>query len=243
MRSYYLVKKIIEDNAPLILSSVAVVGTVTTGYLATKAGWRSGEALKDDVFERTTADKIKQVAPYFLPAAGAGAATITCIVFSHKISAGRIAAMAAAYSLSENRLKEYKAKIEEKLGIEKKEEIEEELIHERLRSTPVPTFVFGNNDILCFDAHSGRYFKSSQSEILKAVNDTNFEVLNSNYATLEFFWDLIGLPPTAYSDEFGWSASEPLSLMFGAQLDGDDTPALVIKYSVEPIRRWHPGDM
>lgn len=248
MKYPFIIKKLIEDNAPTILSSAAIIGTAATGYLAARGGYKAAKKLQQPQLPKgaeyaiegeflSWPKKTQLVALEFAPAVIAGGATVTCIFFSHKISASRIVAMTAAYSLSENRLKEYRAKIEEKFGIEKKDEIEGELIHERLRSTPMPAVVFGgNDDYLCFDTYSGRYFKSNREDIRRAVNDTNFEVVNQNYATLNFFWDLIGLPPTVDSEEMGWNETCPLHIRFTASLNGDGEPALAINYDVTNVR-------
>lgn len=254
MKLRFLVKsteKIVHDNAPTILAGVAVVGTAATAYLTGRATWRAkdkvNEAWKKGLDSQAPDAKwqvVKLTWSLYLPPAVAGITTIACIICSTRMNTQRAVALAAAYSLSEKKLSEYKSKIEEKLGIEKKEEIDQEILKEQVKNTPVPTLVtLGGDDVLCFDSYSGRYFKSNENQIRQAANNTNFEVINNRFATLEFFWNELGTPdlaPTAYSDEFGWTASCTLHIRFNTMISGDGKPALVVDYDVEPVRGWDP---
>lgn len=250
---YKSTEKLIEDSAPSILTGVAVIGTVATAYLAARAGFKtkllideenhSRYAASDkdsDVVVMTTKEVAQYTWAYFVPPVAAASLTIACVVSANHISAGRVAAMTAAYSLSESRLKEYKAKIEEKMGIKGAAVVQDNVDRERIKQTHgAEAIILGGEDVLCFDSHSGRYFKSSMEALRSAANDTNFEVIHSNYATLDFFWDLIGLSATAYSEEFGWSANCPMEMQFSTMMSSEDKPCLLVKYDVEPIRRWN----
>lgn len=243
-------ERFVHDNAPTILAGVAIVGTGATGFLSARGMIRAQERvfqhdLKNGhnrgVAKHTPTEIAKLTWMEFAPAVGAAGVTITAIICAHRITAGRAAALAAAYSLSEKKLSEYKGKIEEKLGIEKKQEIEDDIAKDQMKKAPSAEFVIlGGDDVLCFDAYSGRYFKSSMEAIRQAMNNTNFEAIHHNYATLEFFWNEIGLDPTAYSDEFGWDANLPLHVRFATTMSGDDKPALVVNYDVKPVRHYNP---
>ena len=245
-------EKFIEDNAPTILTGAAVIGTVATGYLAVRGTSRAIATIEEKETNGglkwsemskpvLTASRAKLVWPHYISAIGAGSATIACVICAHRISASRIAAMAAAYSLSESKFKEYKDKISEKFGLEKAAEVHKEVAEEKAvrvqRSTDA--IILGTEEVLCFDSYSGRYFKSSTEAIRSAVNDTNFEVVHNNYATLQFFWEIIGLDATAFSEEWGWTADCPLEIKFSTMMSSEDKPCLLIDYDVEPIRRWN----
>jgi hypothetical protein len=97
--------------------------------------------------------------------------------------------------------------------------------------------VIGNN-VLCYDAYSDRYFQSNMEAIKKAQNDTNYMILNSDYASLTDFYNKVGLPKTAFSDEVGWSPDEGIELHFSSVLSTDQQPCLAFAFEVEPIRDY-----
>jgi hypothetical protein len=243
-------EKYLLDNSPIILTGAAVVGTLSTAYLAVRAGFRSSVLIQEEYYRINKQNleplnfdrkaKAKLIWPQFIPVVGSAGVTVACIVCANRISTKRVAAMAAAYALSEKRLDDYKDKIAEKFGIEQEKKIQQEVHEAPVRSTRVTeAIILGGEDVLCFDAYSGRYFKSSMESIRGAANDTNFDVIHDNYATLTNFWDRIGLEATAYSEDFGWTANCPLEIQFSTTMSSDDKPCMVVAYDVQPISRWN----
>jgi hypothetical protein len=126
------VSKLTNDNAPTLLSALAISGTLATAYLTGKATFKSAEIIHDEQEKRnlheieenrvfTTKDKVKLVWPQYLPAAGMVVTTVGCIVFANTINTKRLAGLAVAYSLSEKRFEEYKRKALDKLGVNKEQ--------------------------------------------------------------------------------------------------------------------------
>ena len=54
------------------------------------------------------------------------------------------------------------------------------------------------------------------------------------YASLNDFYDEIGLEPTSQGDDLGWNLDELMDVSFGAGLTKDDKPCIVLNYSVAP---------
>src|SRR5689334_17721515 len=104
-----LAEKFLSDNAPAILTSVGVVGVVATAYLSGKGSFKAADAIREEESRRImmteppldTKGKVKVAWTHFLPAVATSGLTIACVVCANRISVGRAAAMATAYSLGE----------------------------------------------------------------------------------------------------------------------------------------------
>ena len=88
---------------------------------------------------------------------------------------------------------------------------------------------------LCYDAVSGRYFKSDIDKLKKAANELNRQMRDEMYISLNDFYYEIGLNPVSIGDELGWNIDQGyIDLSFSSQLADDGTPCLVIEYHIAP---------
>lgn len=236
---------LITENASTLLTGVGVVGTVTTAVLTGRATYKATETINEyntictpedpDVPGEplTKTDKVKMVWTEYIPPVGVGALTITSIIYANRISTAKVAAMAAAYGLSEKTLKEYKEKVEEKFGVKKATDIRDEIAQDRVTARPPDTreiIIAGSGNVLCFDTLSGRYFESSVEALRKAENSVNFEVANTNMASLSLFYESVGLPNTAFSDMVGWDLDNKCDLQISTTMSEDEKPCLVVDF-------------
>ena len=240
-------EKVVADNSPTILTTLGVTGSLTAMYLTGKASFKAADILRREE-EASEFDfllpkeKVQLLWKEYIPAAGAGAFAVVCIIGSNRISSRRAAAMATAYAVSERAWAEYKDKVIEKLGAQKEQKVRDELAQDRVDKNPVSTrevIITGAGDVLCYDSITGRYFQSNVEALRKAVNDINRQILHNMYASLYEFYDLIGLPPTEYSQEVGWNSDNELSLDFSTTLSDDGRPCISIQYAVYPVRDYY----
>lgn len=93
----------------------------------------------------------------------------------------------------------------------------------------------GDGETLCYDAVSGRYFKSKIDRIKRAENEINRRMRDEMYISLNEFYYEIGLPPIKLGDDIGWNIDEGyLDLRFSSQLAENDEPVFVIDYGCCP---------
>lgn len=241
-------EKFTVDNSPTILTAVGVVGTVATAYLTHKATFSATL----EMTERDSAKKIKGEPPltrteivkhtwmYYLPPVASGTITIGAIIFANRISTKRAAALAAAYAISEGRLSEYKEKMVEKLGVNKEQKARDEIAQSHIDRNPVgknEIIVTGGGEVLCFDKYTGRYFVSSMEALRKAENDINFYILNNDYANLNDFYRLIGLPTVPVGEEVGWTPEFNFEILYSTTISENGKPCIVTDYQVCGVRR------
>ena len=144
--------------------------------------------------------------------------------------------------MSERAYSEYRDKVVETFGKKKEQKVRDEVAQDRVNRNPLSSsqvIVTGNGKTLFLDSWSGRYFESDVETIKKAQNDTNYQVMHHNYASLGDFWDRIGLAKTKESDEVGWSSNQLLEVdITSVALSEDGRPCIVLDFVVTPVRDY-----
>lgn len=244
-------RKAAADNTPTILTAIGVTGTIATAILAGKASFKAQQIIdehtgpiwhpKDPDRELTMSprEKVEFTWKLYIPAATTGAITVACIVASNHVNTRRAAALASAYSVSQEAFREYKDKVFEKVGEKKEKVIRDEITQDRVNKNPPGPLILVGNNVLCLDTHSGRYFDCNMEDIRKAVNDINWQILNDNYASLTDFWEMLGLSRTADSDEIGWNTDTKFEVQYSAALSEDGKPVLAIDFRTIPVRSFY----
>lgn len=243
------IERVAKDNAPVILTAIGVTGTVSTAIFASKASFRAAELIREheetegtpeDAKERLI-ERTKVTWSLYIPAVGVGTATIACIIFANQIGTRRAAAMAAAYSMSEKAFGEYREKVVEKIGAAKEQEARDELAQERVERNPLGSqvIVMNEREVLCFDQYTGRYFNSDMETLKQAQNKINYRMIRENYASLNDFYDCVGLDWVPTGDDLGWNSDQMLELSFTTVLSDDQRPCIAIDFNAVPVRNFY----
>lgn len=239
-------RKLVVDNSPTILTAVGVVGVATTAIMAVKATPRAIKILevaqsKNPVL-MTPQEKLRLIAPCYIPASMVGIMTMSCIIGANSMNVKRQAALISAYTITENTFKEYQAKVVDTFGENKEQKVRDELAQDKVTQIPVSSsqvIVTGNGEVLCMDSLSSRYFQSSYEKIKRAENELNFKLNNEMYASLNDFYEILGLPHNELGEELGWKSDAMLTINISAATSDDHRPCLVLNYSVKPIRNYY----
>ena len=238
------IQKLLADNSPVILTAIGVTGTITTAFLTGKASFRAAEIIAAEQGELDyvlpSREKLDLVWKLYIPPVSTGAFTLVCIVGANRIGTRRAAAIAAAYSLTDQAFAEYRDKVVQKIGEGKERAVRDELAQDRVTNNPSGNLVvIQSGDVLCYEAYTGRYFTSNMENLRGAMNDINATVLHHGYASLSDFYQCVGLPSTASSDDMGWRDDKLLELQFSTVLSTDNRPCISFEYRVEPIRDFY----
>lgn len=258
-------EKVIKRKSPGILTGIAVVGVLATGYMAYKAGGKAEKILKEkkkdlkDVAPGDTkaknaviAETAKELAPVVLPPVIMGAATISCIVGSNTVSSRRIAALSAAYTISESAVKDLNGKMAEMLGEKKTKQIKEAIAGDKFKAdgaaTPVEQdiIITGGGDVLCKDLYSGRYFRSNAQRIGEVINRLSNDLQQDMFVSLNDLYDYLGLPTIPMGAQLGFSVDclvhGQVPITISAQLTEEKMPCLCIDYDAvidrETFKVW-----
>jgi len=243
-------RKAAADNTPTILTAIGVTGTIATAIFAARGSFKAAEVLRtieeseEAVLGENEPIEAKEKSfltwKLYIPAVTTGAVTVACIVTANHVSNRRAAALATAYSISQEAFREYKGKVVEKIGEKKEQAVRDEITQDRVNANPPGNIILVGDEVVCLDRYSGRYFKSNHAAIREAVTDINWKLIHENYASLTDFWDKIGLPSTTDSDEVGWTIEDG---KFDVQLSGaiseDGKPVLAIEFRTMPVRSYY----
>lgn len=244
-------EKLASDNSPLLLTAIGVAGVVGTAILTHKATRKAHAKAEDFIIDLQTAagpgeriratqkEIIQATWTCYIPPVVSGTLTIGAIVFANRIGTKRAAALAAAYTVSEQAFTEYKEQVTKRLGVQKEQEIHDDMARDWVKKNPRSesnVVIVGKGETLCCDLYSGRYFRSSPEAINRAVNDVNQQVLIDGYASLSDFYHRLGLVPNDMSEEVGWTPDKLLSVTFSGVLDEESEPCLAFRLDVRPIR-------
>lgn len=229
-------------HGPEILTGIGVAGMLATTVLAVKATPKALKLIEEaehkkgmthEMVDLTPIETVKAAWKPYIPAAITGVTSVACIVGASSANVKRNAALAAAYTLSETALKEYRDQVVETLGEKKEQNIRDKVSKEQVEKHPVSqseVIFTDKGKSLCFDPYSARYFTNDIETIRRAANNLNERILNSitGYASLSDFYDEIELPHTDISDEIGWNTSNLLKLDISSHVTDDGRPAIVV---------------
>lgn len=242
-KSFLSLKTAIKKHSPEILTGIGIAGMITTTVMAVRATPKALiliEERKEEIgAEKLEAmDMVRTTWACYIPAAITGTLSVVCLIGASSVNARRNAALATAYTLSESALKDYQGKVIEMFGEKKNEAVKDAMAKDKVEKNPVVTrevIITEKGNTLCYDAISGRYFKSDIEKIKKAECELNRQILDDMYVSLNDFYYEIGLDSVKLGDELGWNVdSGYIDLSFSSQLASDGTPCLVIDYSVAP---------
>lgn len=223
------------ENKPEILIALGLSGLTFSAIWnvrATAKAVRLIDAKKAElgVEKLTPKETFKTVWKCYIPSAASFVIGIPCVIASNVVSDKRNAALAAAYTVSETALAEYKEKTREIAGEKKFEEIEKAI---------KPSVIVTDGDTIFLDSISGRYFKSTMNAVQKAANDLNAKAI-AGFGTVSLadWYRELNLDPTANSENVGWGVIDGsegmLDLMFSGTITSDDKAAIEISYRTPP---------
>lgn len=241
----------LKQNSPAILAGVGVGGVVATGILAARGGRKAERILWEEHARNGTSDDRKEqfiidakaTWTCYIPAASVGATTIAAIIAGQSVSARRQAAVVSLATVTERAFKEYKDEVVKVIGEDKERKIDEAVAAKNLADNPVPdgSIIIGAGKVLCYESLSGRYFETDYESIRAAQNDLNAQCLNSVYASVNDWYQLLGLPKLANGDELGWNSDHRLDARITSTMTPDNKPALAIKYGNNPSPNYYKG--
>ena len=186
---------------------MTVTGVVITGISAARAGikaykiiseqkdkidklnYNADNMTEEDYNEKkkeVTVKTVKRVAPVVIPPVVIGSATIWSAVSGYNAASKQIAALSAAYSLTENSLNQFKEKATELLGEKKAQELNDQVNIAGMNSAynaggKDEIIETGKGNVLFYDRITGTFFRSNWESIRAAVNTVVDNWVNDLY--------------------------------------------------------------
>lgn len=254
----------------LIFTGLAMAGVPITATLSAMRAPKYKEILSEyedpETKEVKTVDKVKAGLKTQWPAAIAGALTCAFIALAEKLNLTEIAGLVTTCGFLvknrdklEQKILEYTGKEEgDKILKQIKKEVNEDMVKEvYVRSAGPSVEETGRGDLLCYEAYSGRWFRSSELAVEKAVERLNSMFAeDQNYVCLNDFYDELGIERTHFGHQWGWTPNEdyyvgPIAVDTcyckakdimdrnpSGQLEALDEDVLIIEILTYPMEGW-----
>lgn len=218
-------QRFVKRHGATILTCIGGVGVIATSIAAVKA---TPKALKQiDISEKekgdnlTVIEKVKVAGPTYIPAVLIGLGTITCIFGANVLNKRQQAALVSAYAMLDSSYKDYRRKLKELYGEEAHEEIVNAIAIEKARDVGITASTFATNacltdDVACgepvlfYDEWSKRYFETTIEQVITAEYHLNRNFVLRGFTVLNELYDFLGLEPTDYGSEIGWTIEDEL---------------------------------
>lgn len=223
-------------NSHHILTGLALLGIGASVTLSVRADRQMQEWDIDEFKRLTKEQRIKIYAKIYAPPAIAILATGACVLGAHSISVKRESSLLLAYEGTRQVYDRYRASVQDRLGPEERQIAEKAAS----KAQPVPreTIVYGDGDVLFYDAYSGRYFKSTVNKIDRVVNELNYTLLREMCVSLNEFYAGIGLDGISLGDQLGWNEQRQIEVHYGAKVSEEGKAVVIVDFVVEPTEKW-----
>lgn len=252
---------LVKKNSPHILTAIGIGGMLSATVMAVKATPKAMRLIEAEKAKREEDEKLKPVdvvkvawKPY-IPAAVTTVVSVGCLVGANTVHAKRTAAFATAYKISETALKEYKEAAVEVVGEETAKEIKEKMVEKRLekidekkietkggRRCSCSVDMMPSHNILYHDVLFDKYFYSDELTVEKAVLAINKKMFANQYASLNEFYDELGVDNTEIGEQLGWNISRDDELEVSANVldwSKDGRPCVLLEYHKAPEHDYY----
>lgn len=193
------VMKLVQKNSSTILTCIGAAGVIATAVLTGRATIKAVRIV-DESETHSKKEIVKTVWKEYIPAAGIGIATIACIFGANTLNKRQQAALMSAYALLDQTYKEYKSKVKDVLGEEAEQKVEDAIAEEK-----VPDICPSDGKLLFYEPNYGQGFERTMLEVQDAEYRLNQKFAVEGEASLNDFFELLGLNKTDTGDMIGWS--------------------------------------
>lgn len=160
--------------APSICTGVGLVGMGGTMLMVHKSSPKYHEAVNND--EMPALEKAKIAIKTYWPSLLSFGASSACIIAGNRISSKRYLALASAASLAQKELLNTQESIIESLGSDALKDVKKKVAEKRnkdLELTEEEISNTGNGNELYYEPLTNHYFRSSENDINRVVNELN----------------------------------------------------------------------
>ncbi len=231
-------------HSPEILTGVGIAGFISAIPMAITAYNHSEEEINEKEISRrrnneepvSTKEKVVIYAKHWWPVGLAVGGSTACIITGNRTQHKRNAAIAAAYTISQETLKDYQSAIAETVDEKKATEIREKASKKALDRAPTdePDYIPAGKS-LYYDRYSGRYFTSDRETIRKICNDLSRQMLGDMYVTLNDVYAMLDMDAIPFGNSIGWDVNKSfIEPTFDSMLTKRGEPCVVFDYATAP---------
>lgn len=223
--NFKIIGNILEKHGPSILTGMAAIGVVLTGYLTHKATEKvtmevadEAEQVKNNqnpISETFIAEIKKKVIKEnwknYIPPAIAGVGTIACIIGANYWHLSKESAMAAAVAFYKAAESDLAKEIKEKYGDDALKEIKTDIAKKKMEDDRPPWEPKDSTKMTIYEPYTKQWFRASQQEILWAELTANKMLQQTWKVKLNDILALYnGCKQTKLGNVIGWSLDDEM---------------------------------
>lgn len=237
--------KTLSKNSSVLLTVTATAGTITTALFTAKAVLKAETIIlqKEEELETylTLKEKFKETWKVLLPPTICCIATCTSIIFLNSIHSRRTAALAGLLTITKNSYDEYKDSVAEIVNKKQVTAIKDKMCEKAVSRNDIAwqeqPFLIGEDEVLCYDMLSDRYFKSTIETIKQAVNELNRRLMTEHTISLnEYYYEIKQKPLEKVGNILGWNIDTGLiEPYFSSVLMDNKKPCLAVDFDLQQL--------
>lgn len=243
------ISKRAKSNSPLIgliVAGLGFTGSIVSTATATIKAVKNTEQVEEETGEKLTKKELlKENWKYYIAPGLLWVGSAASLCFAAKGYDKSIKSLASLYAASQTAKNQLEEHVRSVLGDEKYEEVQEEIAQKELDNNPVTNATIldtGHGSYLCYDQMSGRYFRSSEDWIRRAVNIFNNEICtrkcglsyNDLFDTISPNFDAI-----EFGEDVGWGPDRGVAdIRITTKKASTGEPCLVMRYNRKPYQQF-----
>lgn len=219
-----------------------IASTIFTVRGTTKAIKLIEKEEKEKEQKLTPTEMVKTTWTCYIWSALSCTMAVACIIAGTSVNLRRNTALVTACKLSETALSEYRNKVISDIGEKTDKDIRNAIAQDKINNNQINSssivHVTEKGEVWCFEPLTSRYFRSSINSIEKAAIIVNNKIISDGYASLNDFFEEIGLECSDVGDLLGWdSRNGVFKINYTSRIlciEGDDGPCVVLDYYESP---------
>ena len=194
-----MLNKLIRKDKQFLLNFASVVGVGLTMFAAIRDTKKACRLVDDDM---TTLEKFKKTWKCYIPSTFIATSTVLCIIYSDKVSMNEKIALLNTLTVVQDNYKNLRTAVDRTCDPKTKEEIMKQTVKERV---PKSLYIERTEEKIFYEEYRGKHFTSTIDDVLKAEYLFNKQLSIVGYASLNDFYQLLGLPETNEGSYLGWA--------------------------------------
>lgn len=199
------IPKFLTRNSSTILTFVGAAGTIATAVLTGRATIKAVR-IYDGMMFPSKKEVVKEVWKEYIPAVGVGIGTIACIFGANALNKRHQATLMSAYALLERTYREYRNKVSDILGEEAAGKVNDAIAEEKIKDCKAPE----EGLHLFYEPYYGQAVERTMLEVLDAEYRLNQKFAVDGEATLNDFYEFLGMSKTDTGYLIGWAQEASL---------------------------------
>lgn len=226
----------VKTHPQILITGLGIAASVATAITSGKAHAKA--IANDDGKSDNLLDFAKRNWMTYIPAALSLGVTIFAFASLHNVTYKKYQALATAYSVSQLDLSELRSRMAEQVKVLKEGAKPADKKAAKKELPKGSMVIFGDEEVLCRDAITGRTFRSTAEKIRGYCNNISEDLLNFGPCPLNDFYNQIHVGETNIGDELGWDGGVTVKPEFRPVLLPSGSPALEVALTPAPKPNW-----